>query len=59
MEGKTRAETRINSEGTLKVAKKPYASPQLTEYGTVEKLTRSGGSTRAEGLQAAMRMRCL
>ena len=42
MEKKAEEETRTNSEGTLKVAKKPYASPQLTEYGNVEKLTRGG-----------------
>ena len=47
-------ETRNNSEGTLKVAKKPYVSPQLTEYGNVEKLTQNGSSsgTDSRGMMA-------
>jgi len=59
MERKAQEEIRTKSEGSLKVAKKPYALPQLIEYGNVEKLTRSGGSTRTDYLGAAMRMRCL
>ena len=44
----------LNSEGTLKVAKKPYVSPQLIEYGNVEKLTQNGGSsgTDSRGMMA-------
>ncbi len=58
MERKAQEETRTNSEGTPKVAKKPYVSPQLTEYGNVEKLTRSGGATVPEG-GSGMFMTCL
>ncbi len=46
----------LNSEGTLKVAKKPYVSPQLTEYGNVEKLTQSGNGS---GTDKRGMMRCL
>ena len=30
---------------------KPYVKPHLTEYGHVEKLTQTGGSTNLEGFQ--------
>ena len=49
MERKEQEETRAKSEGTRKVGKKPYASPRLTEYGKVEKLTQSGGSVGTDG----------
>ena len=47
-----KAEEKIeaNPGGTLKVAKKPYISPQLIEYGNVEKLTRNGGLTGADAM---------
>ena len=35
--------------------KKPYAKPQLTEYGSVSKLTQSGGSTTNEGAPRSKR----
>lgn len=35
--------------------RKPYHPPVLTEYGSISKLTRSGGSTRAEASVAMMR----
>jgi hypothetical protein len=47
---KAEDETRTNPEGTLKVAKKPYASPQLIEYGNVEKLTQSGNTSGADNM---------
>jgi len=60
MEKKTEQEIRANPEGTLKVAKKPYVSPQLTEYGNVEKLTRGGqGSGTDGGSDPTMMMVCL
>ena len=31
-------------------AKRPYAAPKLIEYGTVAKLTASGGTTIADGM---------
>jgi hypothetical protein len=37
---------------------KPYRAPVLTEYGSIAKLTRSGGSTMAEGGMPQMMM-CL
>ena len=55
---KAEEETRTNSEGTLKVAKKPYASPRLTEYGNVEKLTRGAAGTAADGMSGTF-MTCL
>jgi hypothetical protein len=30
------------------VGKRPYAKPRIREYGSIAKLTQSGGSTRAE-----------
>jgi hypothetical protein len=36
------------SEQTSASAKKAYHKPVLTEYGSISKLTRTGGSTRAE-----------
>jgi hypothetical protein len=60
MERKSQKETQTNSQGTLKVEKKPYASPQLTEYGNVEKLTRGGqGSGTDGGSDPTMMMVCL
>jgi hypothetical protein len=56
MERKAQEETRTNSEGTLKVAKKSYVSPHLTEYGNVEKLTQRGGRS---GTDARLMMGCL
>ena len=56
---KAEDETRTNSESTLKVAKRPYASPQLTEYGNVEKLTRSGQGSGTDGGTGSMQMQCL
>ena len=55
MERKVKEETRTNSEGMLKVAKKPYVSPQLTEYGNVEKLTQGSGGTAADGASGMTR----
>jgi hypothetical protein len=37
--------------------KRPYAKPKLQEYGTVAKLTQSGGSTKSEG--GPLTMGCL
>ena len=46
----------LNSEGTLKVAKKPYVPPQLTAYGNVEKLTQGG---HGSGTDKGSMMKCL
>ena len=35
----------------------PYKKPSVTEYGSIRKLTRSGGSTRLEGSSGRIRMR--
>ncbi len=32
-----------------KPPKKPYATPRLTVYGTIEKLTKTGGQTVRDG----------
>jgi len=56
---KAEDETRTNPKGKLKVTKKTYASPQLTEYGNVEKLTRGGTGSGADGGPAGMSMSCL
>ncbi len=56
MERKAEEETRANPEAK-QVGKKPYVSPELTEYGGVEKLTRTGGASGADG--ARMGMTCL
>ena len=48
---------RRNDDGTDKrevggaksrAGKRPYAKPVIREYGSIAKLTQSGGSTRAE-----------
>jgi hypothetical protein len=56
---KAEQEIRANPKGTLKVTKKPYVSPQLIEYGNVEKLTRSGLGSGADGGTGSMAMKCL
>ena len=37
--------------------KRPYAKPRLWEYGSIAKLTQSGGSTRSE--PGGVRRMCL
>ena len=40
--------------------RRPYASPELIEYGSIAKLTQSGGRTRNELIFISMnRMGCL
>jgi hypothetical protein len=36
--------------------RKPYRTPRLTEYGSIAKLTRSGGTTMAESGNPMMMM---
>jgi hypothetical protein len=36
-------------KNTLSDGRRPYSKPQLVRYGAVEKLTQSGGATKAEG----------
>ena len=38
--------------------KRPYATPRLTEYGSVAKLTQGGGSLQADG-GSTFRRTCL
>lgn len=40
-------------------ARRPYVAPELVEYGSIAKLTQSGGSTRSESGVPVMRMACL
>jgi len=39
--------------------RRAYSSPKLVEYGSVAKLTQSGGSTMDEGSVIAKQMKCL
>ena len=39
--------------------KRPYAAPRLTEYGSVAKLTQTGGSLQADGGSSFKRAACL
>ncbi|HEY2907349.1 MAG TPA: lasso RiPP family leader peptide-containing protein [Vicinamibacterales bacterium] len=39
--------------------RRPYSAPSLVQYGSVAKLTQSGGSTSAEGTVPAKSMMCL
>lgn len=42
-------ETRHESDDRGRGERRPYQKPVLTEYGSISKLTRSGGKTRSEG----------
>ena len=47
-------------DGGRRVTKKPYRSPQLTEYGNVAKLTQSTAGSGADGGRKASQMKtCL
>ena len=35
-------------ENSAPLERKPYATPRLEEYGQIEKLTRSGGSSASD-----------
>lgn len=53
----------INGENQPEVAKralvkKAYVSPRFLEYGSIAKLTQSGGRTTSDGI-FSMRMACL
>jgi hypothetical protein len=39
--------------------KRPYATPRLTEYGSVAKLTQGGGSRQSDGGSTFKRTICL
>lgn len=41
--------TSIQRESHSEVVKKTYASPRLTEYGSLAKLTHGGGGTKNDG----------
>jgi len=46
--------------GGARPVRRPYQRPVLTEYGSISKLTRSGGATRSESASPRMRlMNCL
>jgi hypothetical protein len=51
--------TRSEQADGRQPAPKPYRTPVLTEYGSISKLTRSGGSTMNEGGMPQMMMACL
>jgi hypothetical protein len=53
---------RVDGERDKSVAadeRKPYSPPRLIEYGTVAKLTQSGGATVFDFSGGMMRMPCL
>lgn len=50
---------RAESERREPAARRLYRRPVLTVYGSIAKLTRTGGSTRFEAGVPAMRMACL
>ena len=39
--------------------RRPYKAPTLVEYGSIARLTHSGGSTAREGAVPRMAMSCL
>jgi len=39
---------RTDTARPAKGARRPYAKPAIKEYGSIAKLTQSGGSTKAE-----------
>ena len=39
--------------------KRPYATPTVTEYGSVAKLTQSGTGTTSDGLGRKLQRTCL
>jgi hypothetical protein len=49
------------SDDTAKPAhdRRPWETPQLIEYGSVAKLTQSGGSTAKEGTTPRAKKSCL
>ena len=44
-----RQEPDADDRRTTRLAKKPYATPVVTEYGSVAKLTQSGAGSIADG----------
>jgi len=50
---------RLKQEDTQEVPKRTYASPKLTEYGNVSKLTQGGQGSGADGSLPGMSMMCL
>jgi len=53
-------ETRHESDDRGRRDRRPYQKPVLTVYGSISKLTRSGGATRSEAGSPKMReMVCL
>ena len=53
-----RDDDRVKKE-TQDAPKRPYAKPTLIEYGSVAKLTQSGGSTRFETAPMSRAGTCL
>ncbi len=45
--------------GIAGVTRRTYSRPKFIEYGSVAKLTQSGGSTKDEGTVVAKQMKCL
>ena len=60
MESQRTGPDRRSDEGGRRLSKKPYRSPQLTEYGNVAKLTQNTAGSGADGGRKASQMKtCL
>jgi len=60
------SEERTNTQGQPSEPKRggdgkrrPYATPTITEYGSIARLTHTGGSTAKEGGSSKVRKGCL
>ena len=56
MDGEDRSKPPDGVDSSAQQAPKPYRPPTLVEYGSIAKLTRSGGSTSFEGSSGRRRM---
>jgi hypothetical protein len=56
---KDRDKGSTSSGAASKRAKRKYKTPALTEYGSIARLTHTGGSSAREGAQPLMRPGCL
>ncbi|MGE0040493.1 MAG: lasso RiPP family leader peptide-containing protein [Vicinamibacterales bacterium] len=53
------ADSRPTPSQPASSSKRPYVRPTLIEYGSISKLTQSGGATRVESGVPSMKMNCL
>jgi hypothetical protein len=48
-----------NKDGAPRKTRRPYKTPAITEYGSIARLTHTGGSTAKEGGSSKVRAGCL